>query len=317
MNCFYYSRYRFYHANVKHELKFLLISDIHFSNKLSSKKLQAITKQAREKQPNYILIAGDLIDSLNAIISDSDLKRLTSWLEQLGKIAPVLIGLGNHDFYRKNPTHRHVFSKQHQWFAEKNQRYYDALNAIDNVQLLNNQSYEDQHVYIFGFTQSPEYYQFDSDNRRVNSNGENLDIMLSDLSAIDQKLISNLPKNKPKLAIIHSPIYLDTPEITPLLQEFDFLISGHMHNGIVPPIINDFWRSDRGFIAPGKQLFPRGSRTVIHDADTRNIILGPISAIQMSYLANSFFPAHIAMLELTDNQLLVRKPDVKHQYFSF
>ena len=325
MNCFYYSRYRFYNEKSKSELKFFLISDIHFSRKVSSKKLQAITDQAHKQHPNYILIAGDLIDELGAIINNSDLRRLTSWLEQLGQVAPVLIALGNHDFYRKNPDHNNIFSKKRHWYAEKNQHYLDVLNEIPNVQVLDNQVYEDKNVYIFGFTQSPEYYQFDRDEKRsttlLHPGGEDRDIMLSDLDKLDPKLITKLPAHKVKIAIIHSPVYLSDSEVSSHLCEFDFFVSGHMHNGVVPPLINDFWRSDRGIIAPGKKLFPHGSRAKIRSINDKLILLGAVSTIQASAkpitFINGVYPTFIATLELSNRSTLARKPDVTHQYIGY
>ena len=325
MNCFYFSRYRFYNQNAKHELKFFLISDIHFSGKVKSRTLNAIVEQARQKEPNYIIIAGDTIDALSTIEQDADLKRLTSWLAQLGKVAPVFIELGNHDFYRKNPQYKNIFSTARHWFAEKNQRFIDAINAIENVTLLDNQVYEDKDVYIFGMTQSPEYFQFDRDESRTTSlfhpGGEDLNIFLSDLDALDQKLITNLPKHKVKIAIIHSPVYLSDSQVAAKLYEFDYFISGHMHNGVVPPLINDFWRSDRGIIAPGKKLFPHGSRANITSPYDKIITLGAVTTIQASAkpitFINKIYPVNIATLDLSKNELLIRKPDVKHQYLSF
>jgi len=325
MNCFYYSHYRFYNEHLSKSLKFFLISDIHFSHKVSAKKLRAITEQARQQQPRYILISGDLIDELGAIAKPAGIKRLTSWLAQLGKIAPTLIGLGNHDFYRKNPAHNSILSKKRHWYAEKNQAYIDAINAIDNVQVLNNEAFEDKDVYIFGFTQSPEYYQFDRDETRgstlLHPGGEDADIMISDLDALDPKLITKLPKNKIKIAIIHSPVFLSDSEISSRLAEFDFFICGHMHNGVVPPIINDLWRSDRGIIAPGKKLFPHGSRASIRNPDDKLILLGAVSTMQASSkpltFLNGIFPVHVATLELSSRKTLARKPDVKHEYIGF
>ena len=164
MKCFYLSHYKFYAPDYK-ELKFFLISDIHFSPKVTANTLDAIIRQAQTQQPNYILIAGDLVDSLDNISSATDLKRLTAWLERLGKTAPVLIALGNHDFYRANPEYSHIFSRQRHWYAEDNPVYVEALKNTPNVFLLDNEVYEDHHVYIFGFTQSPEYYQFDRDTK--------------------------------------------------------------------------------------------------------------------------------------------------------
>ena len=325
MKCFYYSRYRFYNQSIKHALKFFLISDIHFSDKVKSATLRAITKQASQKQPDYVIIAGDVVDSLDCIQNPSSLKRLTSWLEQLGKVAPVLVGLGNHDFYRKNPEHKSIFSSKRHWFSEINAEYINAVNAIDNVQLLNNEAYEDDKVYIFGFTQAPEYFQFNRDEKHSSSTihpgDEDLDVMLSDLDSLNQKLISNLPKHKAKIAIIHSPVFLIDSQVAAKLYEFDYFISGHMHNGVVPPVINDFWRSDRGLVAPGKKLFPRNARTKITSPYDKIITLGAVSTIQDSArpitFLNSLYPINIATLELTKNESLARKPDIKHQYFGY
>ena len=325
MKCFYYSRYRFYKPEVKHELKFFLISDIHFSSKVPAERLSAITEQARELAPDYIIIAGDIIDSLDEIRTDAKLKRLTSWLENLGTVAPVLASLGNHDFYRKNPEFSGIFSKKRHWFAERNQNYIDELNAIPNVHLLNNSVYEDKNVYIFGLTQSPEYFQFDRDDERTTSlfhpGHEDLNILLSDIRQIDSKLIQDLPSHKAKIAIAHSPVFMQDKKIAPFFDEFDFIISGHMHSGVVPPVLNDFWRSDRGILAPGKLLFPKNARSVITSPDQKIIICGAVSTIQGSAkpvtFLNGAFPINIAMLEFSHRDTYAHKPDVKHEYISF
>ena len=44
--------------------------------------------------PDYICIFGDLIDDAKDL---GDLNFLISFLEALTKIAPVIMGLGNHD----------------------------------------------------------------------------------------------------------------------------------------------------------------------------------------------------------------------------
>ena len=323
MKCFHLSQYKFYKPNYK-ELKFFLISDIHFSPKVTANTLDAITRQARAQQPNYILIAGDLVDSLDNVSSATDLKRLTAWLEQLGKVAPVLIALGNHDFYRANPQYHNVCSRHRHWYAEDNPAYVQALNDTPNVRLLDNQAFEDHAVYIFGFTQSPEYFQFDRDEKSTTffkPGGEDRDIMLSDIDALDQKLISKLPKHKAKIAIIHSPVYLSDSEVGSRFNEFDFLISGHKHNGVVPPVLNEAWPSDRGIMAPGKKFFPRGSRARIKSINDRLITLGAVSTIQNSAkpltFLNGAYPVSIATLELSHRETLARKPDVRHKYIKF
>lgn len=324
MKCFYSSSYKFYKPNLKKELKFFLISDIHFSPKVKTATLNAIIKQAKLSAPNYILIAGDLIDSLGSIDGDSDLARLSAWLERLGQIAPTFIGLGNHDFYRANPEHRSIFSKKRHWYPEEPIRLINAIREIDNVTVLDNEAYEDKYVYIYGFTQSVEYFQFDKENQSTtlfHPGGEDKNILLHDLHKLDGKYIQNLPKHKAKIFLAHSPVFLSDAEISSYIYEYDYVVSGHMHNGVVPPILADFWRSDRGIMAPGKLFFARHSRTHVTDPEDRAIICGAVSTIQDSSkpltFLNGAFPVNIATLELTHDERRKRKPDVKHKYISF
>lgn len=325
MKCFYHTSYKFYKPKCKDGLKFFLISDIHFTPDISTEVLDAVLKRAKSQEPNYILISGDIINSLDCVNSVANLKRFTGWLSRLGQVAPTLIALGNHDFYRKNPQYKNSRSNVHKWFPETPITLINAINDLDNVQVLDNSVYEDKNVYIFGFTQSPEYYQFDKDQDHsatiLNPGHEDKNIMLYDLHQLDHKLIEKLPKHKAKIAIIHSPVFLDDQEICSYLYEFDFFISGHMHNGVVPPVLSDFWRDDRGILAPGKGLFPRRARSRITEPDQKSIILGAVSTIpstSKSFIAlNKVFPVYTASLELTHNDILARKPDVKSQYISF
>ena len=325
MNCFYLSRYKFYKPAVRSELKFLLMSDIHFSPSVRAKTLAAIKSQAVIERPNCILIAGDLIDSLDAIQSQSELKRLTAWLTNLGTVAPVLITLGNHDFYRKNPAYTGAFSRKRHWRAETPTKLVEAIKQLDNVHLLDNAVYEDKHAYIFGFTQSPDYFQFDRDEDRTTSithpGSEDKNILLYDLHHLDQKLIHNLPKHKAKIALIHSPVHLFDSEVNSYLYEFDFFVTGHMHSGVVPPVLTDFWPSDRGLVAPGKLFFPRHARTHITEPHQKTIVCGAVSTIQDSAkpltFLNHAYPVNLATLEFSHRQTLEHKPDVKHQYLNF
>lgn len=324
MKCFYHTRYRFYKPQISTTPSFFLISDVHFSPKVHSGRLNAITKHAAQQKPDYIIIAGDLVDSLDAIDTTAKLRRLCAWLTRLGEVAPVFIGLGNHDFYRCNPKYKNIFSKERHWYTADNQHLTDALRNLDNVHLLDNQSFEDRQLYIFGFTTSPDYYQLDHEDSTTtvfHPGNEDKNILRLDLKQLDPKLLHDLPPRKAKIAIVHSPVYLNDPAIAPFFADFDFIISGHMHNGIVPPLINDFWHSDRGFYAPGKHFFPHQSRGHVASANQKTIICGAVSTFQDSAkpltFLNAGFPVFTASLECTHRETYARKPDVKRQYLSF
>ena len=321
MKAFYYSRYRIYHPDYKPQPRFFMISDIHFSPRVKSATLETVATKAREMQPDYILIPGDLVDSLDAIKDHTDRKRLTAWLTQLGAIAPTLISLGNHDYYLKNPDYNNYFSKTNHWFSYKNDVFFEKLRQIPNVHVLDNQVYEDKNIFVLGFSASPEYYQFDRGNKSTSirhPGSEDRSILLTDLDRLSQKQITNLPKHKAKLVLMHSPVFAKDAAVLAKFNEFDYIISGHMHNGVVPPLLNDFWRTDRGLMAPGKHFFPVNTRTIRLNPSDKSIICGAVTTIQdcakpLSFL-NHAFPIFIATLEFTKDKKYAHKPDVKHKY---
>lgn len=74
-----------------------MASDLHFSYTVDDAKLKTILKEFESIKSDYILFAGDLIDSVDMIDDLKERKRLLKCLEELGNIAKTLIGLGSHD----------------------------------------------------------------------------------------------------------------------------------------------------------------------------------------------------------------------------
>jgi predicted MPP superfamily phosphohydrolase len=322
MKAFYDIRYRFYNESIKHPLTFFLISDIHFAPKVTNETLDQLVKAAKSKHPDYILIPGDLVDYLDTIDAKPDRQRLLSWLERLGQIAPTIISLGNHDAYRINPNRKPHFFGRYPWIAAAPELLFEYVNTIPNVHILDNSSYEDDRVYIFGFTQSSNYFSLDTeDSKRKRNNPEDPGILQHDLSQIPREKLHALPAHKAKIALVHSPFHLLRPEITPFFADFDHIISGHTHNGATPPLIDDFWRSDRGLIAPGNREFlPHLARTGCFGDRHQLIVCGAVTSISDSArklkFLNTAFPINIATLELTKNESYAHKPNIHRKYIN-
>ena len=317
MKVFYDTRYRCHNRQCKKLLCFFLISDIHFAPKVTPEILDKLLSAAKSKKPDYILIPGDLVDHLDTIKDDSEFSRLVSWVEQLGQIAPTIIGLGNHDFYRVDHDRKPNFFGRHRWKIEQPDFLIKKLNSLENVHVLDNASYEDDRVYLFGFTQTPEYYGLDNcEEDRIRSSIEDGNIMLHDLRQIPAEKLHQLPEHKVKIALVHSPFRLFRDDIAEQFKEFDFIISGHTHNGAVPPLLHDFWRSDRGLSAPGNAKFmPDHARAGLYD---NRLICGAVTTISSATrklrFLNAAFPINIATLEISNNPLYQRKPNIKHKY---
>lgn len=93
-----------------------------------------------------------------------------------------------------------------------------------------------------------------------------------------------------------------------------------MHNGAVPPILNELWKSNRGIVGPGKTMLPDHVRLRVNNPSDKSIVLGAITTIQkcakpLSFL-NAAFPVNIAELELSNNPAHA-KDDLSFKYVSF
>lgn len=319
MKLFHETKIKFYS---KKALKICVISDIHFSYQVKNEKLDALILKLRERKPDYIFIPGDLIDSNDMIFEKTEEERLLYWLSRLGEIATVILSVGNHDVYKK-ASKKYKKKTGNSWEIFENLEFIEKVNNLSNVHYLNDEVYEDSRIYVLGFTQKPEYYNFSSKKHVTvfNPVDEDIEEMLRELDDLDQKKIQNLPKNKLKFALIHSPVYLNEYRVKAELAEFDYFISGHMHNGIVPPVVDEFWRGTRGVVSPTKNMLPAGIRNTIKTTEDKSIIAGAVTTWHectgLAHNLNAFYPSYFMTLEFLPEDYLKREPEVTKKYLNY
>lgn len=262
----------------------ILISDIHYTDRKDIKKLDKLYNILKNIESKYVCIAGDLIDSYNI-----EKKYIIDYLKKLSKIKKVIISLGNHDIRKKYSSY---FDRD----------FWDVISNIDNVYLLNNKGVLIDNIYFYGFTQSFDYYYKNS--------SESLELLLSE---IDNNKV-NKTYGKYKVLLMHSPIFIDKKVVREKLSSYDLILSGHMHNGCVPPIIDEIFKNNRGIIAPNKKLFPknaRGSSIVGNYAIVSSGITKlSRSAPRIIRMFNFIFPISIHILEIGNSK--VYKNSIKY-----
>ena len=220
-----------YNSHAKKDITIAHLSDIHFNTNTKEKDLDKIYFTLDKMKPDYIMITGDLIDTSDIIKNHGKIKELVTLLSEIAKLAKVMISIGNHDVLTSSDYH-----------------FFRKLDDLYNIYVLDNKSYEDEFIYVAGFTLPMDYYY--NINKR-----ENEEILQSYLDLrID--LTKNLPTNKPKIALIHSPIKLANNEVLKKLSLYDIILSGHTHNGMVPDWLIFLFKNNMGLIAPNKNLFP-------------------------------------------------------------
>ena len=219
----------------KFKTSIILISDIHYTNRKDIKKLDKLYNVLKNMKSKYVCIAGDLIDSY-----DIEKKYIINYLKKLSKIKKVIISLGNHDIRSKDKEYTSFFDKD----------FWNTIKSLDNVYLLNNEGVLIDDIYFYGFTQSFNYY--------YKNKCESLDLLLNE---IDNNNV-NKTYGKYKVLLMHSPIFIDNKIVREKLSSYDLILSGHMHNGCIPPIIDELVKNNRGIIAPNKKIFPKNARGI-------------------------------------------------------
>jgi len=245
-----------YHKN-GNDLVIYHLADIHFNINTKQKLFNKIISKVSEEMPNYLIITGDLIDTPMIIKNHKKkVKELVKFLADLGEFTKVIISLGNHDV-----------------MFDEDRKFFQKLDALKNIYVLDNKSYSDEFIYVAGFTLSSRYY--------YNLFGkESVSALLQELKQ-HYKLISRLPKDKVKIGLFHSPLGIIDDVVWDKLSEFDLLLSGHMHDGMVPDFLKVFFPKNMGLIEPSKKLFPRICRDRINKDGRTLIITGGVTKLSL------------------------------------
>ena len=220
-----------YNNKLTRDITLIHISDIHFNKFTKDKKLNRVKEEIYKNNPDYVVITGDMIDEPSVIKDKENIKRLLMFLTYVGRLAKVIISIGNHDI-----------------FIHDDYKFFKNLNELKNIYVVDNDSYIDENIYISGFTLPNKYYYNITEC-------ESKELLIEHLKKC-KKITSNLPVFIPKVGLIHSPIRLPEQEVLNILKEYDLLLSGHTHGGLVPKMFGKFLKTNQGFVAPNNRLFP-------------------------------------------------------------
>lgn len=257
---------------------------------VTHKVLFTIFSKINSLKPDYITIAGDLLDSIDVLKDDTLRRILIDFIRSLSAIAPVIISLGNHDFSTKEDG---------KWVYGWDEDFWKEVESIPKVAIVDNKIYQDDRVFISGYTQPFDFYFEDK--------REYLPAMIASLESQKEELL-NPTVSLPRICMIHSPYRLTEPLISKYFKNYDIFLSGHMHEGMVPPILDDVIKSSYGLIAPSRFLFPKNARGTIRTEYGQYIIIsGGITKLaeetpKILQPANVFYPMSIEDITLTSDK---------------
>ena len=278
IRCF-VKKYNFFYKKVKSDIRICLISDIHFSRKFNINNLSKLKSKFDHLNPNYIVIAGDIIDSLE-IVDDDLFKYFYSWLKDISSCYKVIVCLGNHDVsYNKSIIPSYKSNSLYK-------KYYNKLTKL-NIYLLNNSVYEDKYVRFVGFFLPVSSYH----------NNSSLNVLKDFYNDLDFNLFLG-SKNKLNICIVHNPMNICNDDIKNILRNFDIILAGHMHNGLVLSFIDRIIPGNRGIIDPDKKFMPSVSRNMVCLSLNKYLIISggitKLSAMSgIFHYGNFLFPMEI------------------------
>lgn len=248
-----------------------VFSDLHYGERFDEGIFDKILKRFRDKKFDYICVPGDILDATNVLDCEDSKEKLLEFFKELGKIAPTVVALGNHDYVR--------IVKKKRFYDNTNFWDYEVKNLKkDNVYLLDNDVYEDGNVRFIGCT-LPMIYYYNSFNRSLEK------VLIKTF----KENIEDIKDNKLNILLCHSPVDIlsnNSIKEIKLLRKIDMVISGHMHNGMVPRVLDDVFPKNRGIISPNRFLYPDNARGIkdvnVEDRIVTLLISGGITKIHGS-----------------------------------
>jgi hypothetical protein len=219
-NRFVVRRHTFQDARIKRDCRAVVLADLH--NKRYGRDNEKLIQAIRETEPDFILVAGDILTAKPGATLDIALQLL----ETLAKDYPIYYGNGNHEQrLRLYP----------QTYGDMGERYAEGLRALGIEPLVNaHVQLEDCGIVVYGAEIDRGYY------KRFGVQPMEGDYMQSLLGVPDE--------NSYNILLAHNPDYF------PQYAEWgaDLTLSGHVHGGMVRI---PFW--GKGVASPNIRLFPK------------------------------------------------------------
>lgn len=264
-------------VNGKINKKICLIADIHYNVDYNIKLLDRILNEIRMTSPDYICVAGDIID--NPLVQYEDcIDRLYYFFKKIAECAKVIISIGNHE----------VTQKKEYMYPDK---FIATLKSINNVYVLDDGKFIDNGICFIGYTELFASYK--------KERGYEKDI-INELN----NLLADVSKENYNILLSHNPLYITRRAVYMHVSNFDainLVLCGHTHNGMLP----NFMKTNTVLISPQKNMFVRRARGHFKIKNADVVINGGIIKLSkdtgMLSNLNKFFANNIDYIIVNEN----------------
>ena len=250
------------------------IADIHFDIPYNLEILEKIPQKIKEMNPDYICVTGDIVDNNGVLDNPKQYQIIHNFFKNLCSISKVIVTLGNHEMQGK----KNIVNNYNEIL--------NKLRKISTLIVLDNENYIDNNICFTGFNLSHEYYKLKD---------EKYNLFIEEFNKLNLKL----DKNKYNVLLIHTPEDLLSDNIYNSVKDFELILAGHTHGGMMP-----IKMKGHNGISAGNRWFPKNVRGHLKRNNTNLIICSGIVRLSNSTRFfrhfNWLYASHI-------NKIMVKK----------
>lgn len=213
--------------------KIMVASDIHYQTNISQELFKEIVKYARETKPDFIVMPGDQIETIDFIDNTENRKFFEYIIRSLSEVAPVIMIPGNHEIkeFNKENFKKRIKKENNDKLNTKALMYFEGLTKYKDVYFLNNEQTKIKGATFLGFNPRLGSYLKRNDKETIDNFIE--DYIKSGLKMAEEEY---------NILLTHSPVQMVNKDVLYEIKDFDNLtdlvISGHLHDGYLPKVLD-------------------------------------------------------------------------------
>lgn len=272
---------------IDRDRRILSLSDFHLTEDKGFEHLKEIKSKTDMTKISHIVMPGDIINDVNELKDNKFRNKVLQALSDFADDKHVFLSAGNHDQMTLNNK---------EWQRGDYSLLQETIKQLPKFHLLEN----GERITVNDITYSafsPDYsYYEDEDKERKDLEAES-DYEEAFMKNYNANLFDN---NTFNILLTHEPqsiIKLSTKKGSCIQDNTDLVLSGHMHDGMLPHFFKRFC-GNIGIISPQMQLLPKYAHGTVEVGDTTFVINGPVNARVESALINEIYGSNATVVDL-------------------
>ena len=272
---------------IDRDRRILSLSDFHLTEDKGFEHLKEIKSKTDMTKISHIVMPGDIINDVNELKDNKFRNKVLQALSDFADDKHVFLSAGNHDQMTLNNK---------EWQRGDYSLLQETIEELPKFHLLENgERITANDITYSAF--SPDYSYYEDENKERKDLESESDYEEAFMKNYNASLFDNTTFN---ILLTHEPqsiIKLSTKKGSCIQDNTDLVLSGHMHDGMVPHFFKRFC-GNIGVISPQMQIFPKYAHGTVNVGDTTFVINGPVNARVESSLINELYGSNATVIDL-------------------